>query len=269
MPLDDTDDVRYAKQRPAIPEPQRNNNEPVDKPDEERAVTLGEVQSVVDSLVKTIGEGFATKDDVNNLITAINGIKMAIGQSYPTREEAKEIARIAVPQTLRNLDNTGKRTGNVLLLSPGSARGLDASYWGSIAPSSVMPNGDEDNPHLIWNITEEKWEIGVIVPDGVDSTPYLKWSGDKWTVVNLNIPEDGTAADQMLFWDADTSSWSASAFDLSDYLPDGTAETPHLVWTGGAWAAGLIETLPAGGEQYQVLQRDGSGDAVWDWTRWA
>jgi hypothetical protein len=26
--------------------------------------------------------------------------------------------------------------------------------------------------------------------------------------------------------------------------------------------------LPAGGEEYQVLQRNGDGDAVWDWVRW-
>lgn len=34
----------------------------------------------------------------------------------------------------------------------------------------------------------------------------------------------------------------------------------------GDWVA--VETaLPAGGSQYQVLQRDGSGNAVWDWVR--
>ena len=31
--------------------------------------------------------------------------------------------------------------------------------------------------------------------------------------------------------------------------------------------AGDVAELPAGGDQYQVLQRDGSGNAVWDWVR--
>ena len=26
--------------------------------------------------------------------------------------------------------------------------------------------------------------------------------------------------------------------------------------------------LPSGGEEYQVLQRDSGGNAVWDWVRW-
>ena len=28
------------------------------------------------------------------------------------------------------------------------------------------------------------------------------------------------------------------------------------------------EGLPEGGDEYQVLQRDGDGEAVWDWVRW-
>lgn len=30
----------------------------------------------------------------------------------------------------------------------------------------------------------------------------------------------------------------------------------------------LADPYPAGGSQYQVLQRDGSGNAAWDWVRW-
>ena len=29
----------------------------------------------------------------------------------------------------------------------------------------------------------------------------------------------------------------------------------------------LADGLPSGGSQYQVLQRDGSGNAIWDWVR--
>lgn len=29
----------------------------------------------------------------------------------------------------------------------------------------------------------------------------------------------------------------------------------------------ITDGLPDGGEQYQVLQRDSSGEAVWDWVR--
>ena len=32
-------------------------------------------------------------------------------------------------------------------------------------------------------------------------------------------------------------------------------------------ASAPSDSLPSGGQQYQVLQRDGSGNAVWDWVR--
>ncbi len=31
---------------------------------------------------------------------------------------------------------------------------------------------------------------------------------------------------------------------------------------------GWEQEVPSGGTQYQVLQRDGEGNAVWDWVRW-
>ena len=43
----------------------------------------------------------------------------------------------------------------------------------------------------------------------------------------------------------------------------------HVDWSHGSPTI-VVERgdgLPAGGEQYQVLQRDSGGNAVWDWVR--
>ena len=37
---------------------------------------------------------------------------------------------------------------------------------------------------------------------------------------------------------------------------------PMIIVQGGGGSG-----LPPGGDQYQVLQRDGDGNAVWDWVR--
>ena len=49
-------------------------------------------------------------------------------------------------------------------------------------------------------------------------------------------------------------------------------DVPHLVFgdDGRGSLPGETEDgagLPSGGSQYQVLQRDGAGAAVWDWVR--
>ena len=45
------------------------------------------------------------------------------------------------------------------------------------------------------------------------------------------------------------------------------AGRPKIIFTGDT-SGGEGEALPEGGEQYQVLQRDSGGNAVWDWVRW-
>ena len=46
----------------------------------------------------------------------------------------------------------------------------------------------------------------------------------------------------------------------------------HVDWSHGSPTivveAGDGSGLPPGGDQYQVLQRDSDGNAVWDWVRW-
>ena len=47
-------------------------------------------------------------------------------------------------------------------------------------------------------------------------------------------------------------------------------DVPHLVYGDdgrGSLPGDNGSGLPSGGSQYQVLQRDGDGDAVWDWVR--
>jgi hypothetical protein len=58
--------------------------------------------------------------------------------------------------------------------------------------------------------------------------------------------------------------WSALGAPTIVFGDDGAGSSAQFrrnvlsIATGG---------LPTGGDQYQVLQRDGSGDAVWDWVR--
>ena len=57
-------------------------------------------------------------------------------------------------------------------------------------------------------------------------------------------------------------------------IENGTVEwsandVPHLVFgDDGRGSFPGSGAVPPGGEEYQVLQRDGSGAAVWDWVRY-
>ena len=54
--------------------------------------------------------------------------------------------------------------------------------------------------------------------------------------------------------------WSANDVPHLVYGDDGRGSFPGKTEDGSG--------LPSGGSQYQVLQRDGDGDAVWDWVRY-
>ena len=47
-------------------------------------------------------------------------------------------------------------------------------------------------------------------------------------------------------------------------------DVPHLVFgdDGRGSLPGQQDVLPPGGEEYQVLQLNADGDAVWDWVRY-
>ena len=45
-------------------------------------------------------------------------------------------------------------------------------------------------------------------------------------------------------------------------------DVPHLVFGDDGRGSLPGAVLPSGGSQYQVLQRDGSGAAVWDWLKY-
>ena len=53
--------------------------------------------------------------------------------------------------------------------------------------------------------------------------------------------------------------WSANDVPHLVYGDDGRGSLPGKTEDGAG--------LPSGGEQYQVLQRNADGDAVWDWVR--
>jgi len=99
-----------------------------------------EVNRTLSSIVTDIFKRFVTKDDKKKSEQDL--AREGAEKQWITRSEAEEIAREAVPSTLRDLDNSAHRTGIHLLLQPAAdTGGNDAAYWGQIAPSGA--SGDK------------------------------------------------------------------------------------------------------------------------------
>lgn len=130
--------------------------------------TRREVQKTLEGIVQGIERRYAQKEDIQIIQQEMNG---ASGNNEGiTREEARQIAREAVPSTLRDLDSGGgMRTGNVLLLSPGGASGTDAAYWGQLPPGGISAEGDEVLYKGIF--LREYDENGTIVAAGSEINP--------------------------------------------------------------------------------------------------
>jgi len=281
--------------------------------------TRAEVFGAIQGVVRGIQDRFASREDVGKVVGGV--IRDLNQRQYVTKEEAKKIARDAVPSTLRGLDASGdKRTGNTLLLAVGGASGTDSAYWGQLAAGGgvdfskvalgftksgttiTILAGEIDriavgsaalvvaNNGIIYvrrTIADNTMLVATAASVPANDATYgyyrlyqfsvtgtapnevatLKMAFRPFDIDGIKIPF-GTAGSPHLIWSA-----AAGAWGIGLVVPSGTAETPHLIWNAGtsAWTAGLIESdcLPEGGIQYQVLQRNGSGDAVWDWTRWA
>ena len=241
--------ANLEKERQAVEE-----QKPEDKP-----ATVGEVQVALDKLMQ--GVAMAS----NGLANSVNEIVEGIRNEYATQDQAKQFAKDAVPTALQDLDAASSSPGDTLMRQPGGKGNSDSGYWGLAKSGGINLTGTVLLPHLKWNAEDEEWEIALIVPDGTASTPHLVWVGGAWTAGLIEGVPDGTENGQFLLWDG--SSWRPNTLTVNNFLPEGSAGTPHLIWSGGEWIVGLISGLPEGGTQYQVLQRDGSGGAVWDWTR--
>ena len=98
-----------------------------------------------------------------------------ITSQVPSRDEVAAIAESQIPQLFRSAPS-GSTPGRVLCLAlDGTA--VVAEDW---AGGGIDIEGDADNPHIVWDNTEEEWVKGVIVPDGDVTNKYLVWNGSAW-----------------------------------------------------------------------------------------
>jgi len=136
---------RAARANPELPESQRRlaaeqsarsmpmPSERAQAPDLSRFPTRGEVQTALNGLMGRMAALLVTKAELKGITTYINSVVVSLKNLFVTRREAKQIAREAVPLTLRNLDSSlAQRTGNFLKLLPGGTTGgPDSAYWGT------------------------------------------------------------------------------------------------------------------------------------------
>jgi hypothetical protein len=130
--------------------------------------TRPEVDAALRGLAQGVGKRFlAQEKDVKEKIDAV--LRGVSNQDYVTGDRAKQIAREAVPQTIRNIDAAVvQRTGNQLLLAPGGASGNDSVYFGTVV-SGLSAKGDKV---LYKGVFLREYDAaGVIVAAGSDINP--------------------------------------------------------------------------------------------------
>jgi len=259
---------------PVVPVPQ---SEKKDTDVGKEYITKSELQAELNNLARAIVAQITNSRNLTEGSVAI-ALREVVQRIIP-REEVKKIAKDAIPATIRDIDSSAsQRVGNVLMLAPvgtntPTASGpTDSVYFGQISSGDVLPDGTEDLIHLIWDNSVKEWEAGKItlsmLIEAADAGDVLMWNGTSWVAVSpadlLPYMFPDAEEGQILYFDG--NNWVIYWPDDLDVLPDGSAETPHLVWTD-SWQPGKIAGLPDGGLTYQVLQRQG-GEAVWDWVRW-
>ena len=100
-----------------------------------------------------------TESDVQGLIA---GIIQALSSTFATRPEVVELAKQAIPQTIRNLDENSASPGNTLVMSPGGT-----AIWGP--GGGINAKGDKVLYKGIF--LREYNENGTIVAAGSEINP--------------------------------------------------------------------------------------------------
>lgn len=111
--------------------------------DEDRPATIGEVQAVINSLVQSIISNFVTKPEMSGFQSSLNSFTRNFSANFVTRQQAERIAREAVPPMMRDLEKEAKRTGNIMMLSPGGEDHRDSLYFGSAALGGGLSLGEK------------------------------------------------------------------------------------------------------------------------------
>jgi hypothetical protein len=153
-----------SRRRVEIPRQEQPKEPPREQPKEKSEgnvyVTKVEVQAAIDGLMGRIAALVATKGELDNLNMAIASVARNVDANFATKDQAKQIAKDAVPMTIRDIDSSkSERSGNVAMLSQGGSSGTDKIYFGTVSAAGltlgdkvffghkVNPNGDD--PDLV------------------------------------------------------------------------------------------------------------------------
>ena len=98
--------------------------------------------------------------------------------------------------------------------------------------AGAVPEGDADNPHLIWDDTAKEWVKGVIVPEGDADNRHLVWDDTKKEWVKGVIVPEGANSGDMLKWDGTNNKWIVLSIPktVTHYL---MAHNRTLTWVEG------------------------------------
>ena len=126
-------------------------------------------------------------DSATNTFKVKDDVFDAHGAAYTAEENAKGYADSLVKD----------EDGNSLFDAAGSAADAEknAKDYADGKFQVALENGSTENPHLIWNGTENKWAPGKIevptleemVPEGAEANQVLSWNGEnfEWATVEI------------------------------------------------------------------------------------
>lgn len=103
----------------------------------------------------------------------------------------------------------------------------------------------------------------LTVPENENGYSYLKIYRDGVTEPEWVEEMPGAQAD-----DAEVVDMTSLHLHLPPLPPGGDENQVLAIVDDLPTWVDIPDQLPVGGSQYQVLQRDGDGNPVWDWVRW-
>ena len=97
---------------------------------------------------------------------------------------------------------------------------------------TTIPDGDADNPNLIWDVGAGEWVIGKIVPDGSEAYPHLVWnhSTEEWEADKLLVLPEGGDEYLAAIWSPTENEWTTVNMEVGAYKVFGVdgGETPTM-----------------------------------------
>lgn len=114
---------------------------------------------------------------------------------------------------------------------------------------------------LIWDQASGAWVVSETeILAGTEDKQVQRWdaTAEDWT--DLAVFPDGTEESPHMIWDSATGKWGVGKIEIEG-VPDGSAGAPHLIWNSAtsAWSAGKIKEIPNGSSINDIIRWNGSG----------